>query len=403
VILIAGPGNRASAVCGLGAQIVRKEMVRMTHKLSVVCTFSVVLAGCSSVNVVKNPSAGDNGIRYYRPKPYLLVTPADETGRMVKLEILQLPDYCEEYSIHPRGKKPPGVQLQDGWNLVGVGGAGPAPPPAGAPPAPPPVAKLPDAVLAASNVPIGLYESVFDYSGPVKYLKGWRYVGFSPFGSSGPPNGTDQAGTAAAARGCPPCASAGSVIQGPLYGIVFFNGAMTFRPIDEIGNNMMEPQYVKPLAPASTGGTDPLPTKPSSGSGTQPIPTRPAPPAPGPSSFRTPKAYSVQFDGGLAQTSSSRQTSGASGRNSSRTTTTATKAVDPKSLEALEAEVFKKLNMSPPKNVNGSSTSKLGSSATTASSTSGSAFGSAVPSTYKVSGGSPVPDLTPVAPMAPIN
>ena len=60
----------------------------MTHKTAAVCLCAVLLGGCSSVNVVKNPSAGDNGIRYYRPKPYLLVTPADATGRMVKLEVL---------------------------------------------------------------------------------------------------------------------------------------------------------------------------------------------------------------------------------------------------------------------------------------------------------------------------
>ena len=98
----------------------------MTHKMSAVCLCAILLGGCSSVNVVKNPSPEDNGIRYYRPKPYLMVSPADATGRMVKLEILYLPDYCEEYSVHPRGKKPPAVQLKDGWNLVGVGGP-PAP------------------------------------------------------------------------------------------------------------------------------------------------------------------------------------------------------------------------------------------------------------------------------------
>lgn len=175
----------------------------MTHKTAAMCLCAVLLGGCSSVNVVKNPSPADNGIRYYRPKPYLLVTPADATGRMVKMEVLYLPDYCEEYSIHPRGKKPPAVQLQDGWNLVGVGGGAPPAAPAAAPAAPPtdPL-KLPESVLVAGNVPIGLYESVFDYAGPAKYLKGWRYVGFSPWGG-GLPNGTDPAGTARTTRAAP--------------------------------------------------------------------------------------------------------------------------------------------------------------------------------------------------------
>ena len=60
----------------------------------------------------------------------------------------------------------PAVELKDGWNLVGVGGP-PPPPAAPAPPPPPPAeAKLPEAVLVAGNVPIGLYESVFDVAGP---------------------------------------------------------------------------------------------------------------------------------------------------------------------------------------------------------------------------------------------
>ena len=68
----------------------------MTHKSITICMFAGLLAGCSSVSVIKDPGPGDRGIRYYRPKPYLLVTPADATGRMVKLKIEYLPDYSEE-------------------------------------------------------------------------------------------------------------------------------------------------------------------------------------------------------------------------------------------------------------------------------------------------------------------
>jgi hypothetical protein len=57
--------------------------------------------------------------------------------------------------------------------------------------------------------------------------------------------------------GCPP-PTPGSVLPGPLYGMVFFNGVMTFRQLDEIANNMTCPQYVKltPDAPAPPQPTD---------------------------------------------------------------------------------------------------------------------------------------------------
>jgi hypothetical protein len=248
----------------------------MTHKSIVICVFAGLLAGCSSVSVVKNPGPEDTGIRFNRPKPYLLVTPADATGRMVKLKIEYLPDYSEEYSVHPKGKKPPQVQLQDGWNLVAVGGPAPPPKPEEAPPPASPVdpMKVPEYVVAAGNVPIGLYEAVFDTGCGRKYLKGWRYIGFTVMGG-GSPIGIDAnctGGPDGPAQGCRPgmagqgdpratdapggeCRpgmagqAGGSVssIPGPLYGLVFFNGVMTFRQLDEIANNMTCPQYLRPI------------------------------------------------------------------------------------------------------------------------------------------------------------
>lgn len=239
----------------------------MPLKAVTICLLAGLLAGCSSVTVIKNPAAEDTGIRYWRPKPYLLVTPADATGRMVKLKMEYLPDYSEEFSIHPQGKKPPQVQLKDGWNLVAVGG--PAPPPekpeeAAAPAAAPagdPM-KLPEYVVAATNIPIGYYESVFDGVGTKKYLKGWRYVGMTPMGGGLPNGGTTP--------GCPPTPA--SALPGPLYGMVFFNGVMTFRQLDEIANNMTCPQYVKltpdqPVA-ATPVGAETTPERPT-GSGAE--------------------------------------------------------------------------------------------------------------------------------------
>src|SRR5262249_10468075 len=74
--------------------------------------------GCAWAGAMRAADEGDTGIRYWRPKPYLLVTPADPTGRMVNLKLEYLPDFSEEYSLHLRGKA--SVALKDGWNLVGV-------------------------------------------------------------------------------------------------------------------------------------------------------------------------------------------------------------------------------------------------------------------------------------------
>lgn len=288
----------------------------MTQKTMALCALACLLAGCSSVSVVKNPGPEDTGIRYYRPKPYLMVTPADATGRMVKMKVEYLPDYSEEYSVHPKGKKPPQVQIQDGWNLVAVGG--PAPPPKPEEP-PTPLApldqtKVPEFVVAATNVPIGLYESVFDSCQGRKYLKGWRYVGLSPMGG-GAPIGLDP-NCAQASRNCNPNAKPllgpdgqpllgpdgrpinpsaplpGSSVSGPLYGLVFFNGVMTFRQLDEIANNMTCPQYLRtipePVKPASTGTQQGKTGTSSTGSEMEKQPVKPtpdssvAPPAPVP-------------------------------------------------------------------------------------------------------------------------
>lgn len=214
-------------------------------------------AGCSSVRVVKNPDEGDPGVRYYRPKPYLLVTPADPTGRMVNLKLEYLPDYAEEYSVHVRGKA--AVSLKDGWNLVGLTTKGsPPPPPAkDEPPAPapapaPPV--LPQAVVAATNVPMGYYESVYELIGPTKYFKGWKYIGFTVLGPTKP--GICRKPESAGAHGTGNNGVPGECYMGPLYGMVFFNGVMTFRQVEEIANNQLCPTFVNPapgfVAPQGT-------------------------------------------------------------------------------------------------------------------------------------------------------
>ncbi len=265
-----------------------------THHKSafVVCMMAgLTIAGCSSVRTIRKPGDNDGGIRYYRPKPYLLVTPAEPTGRMVNLKLEYLPDFNEEYSIHLRGKA--SVALKDGWNLVGVN-TKEAPAEKAEPPVPPQPMPLPAAVVAATNVPIGYYESIFETSGEKKYLKGWRYVGSTVLGGGRP----DTCNLKPSNPNCPNVGMPDGCVNGPLYGMVFFNGVMTFRQLEEIAGNQLCPMFVDP-APNRTPAVDTPPLAPRPGSGvlepkptgaaggvlepTAPAPT-PPPPAPNPGS-----------------------------------------------------------------------------------------------------------------------
>lgn len=189
-------------------------------------------AACTSTFVRKDPGQHDRGIRFYRPKPYLLVEPAAGVSNdLVVMSLAYLPDFSEEYSIHVRagfGVNKTKITLEDGWKLTqldvdvdsktsenitaiaglieSIGGLIPAARAFG------PSDK---ACIKASNVPLGYYESVIS-PGPDgrKRLYGWRYVGFAPFAAC------PQQGTGA---DCLDCQS--------LYGLVFESGAMVFKPL----------------------------------------------------------------------------------------------------------------------------------------------------------------------------
>jgi hypothetical protein len=157
-----------------------------TKFLLVVVALLAVTVGCARVVVTKNPTECDEGLRFYRPKLYLLVAPGEDDG--ISIDVKYLPDYSEEYSV----RMTPGLNattsfkptLADGWNLIGfesetdqniddlvksVAGV------------------VPNMKLMAKpsgrdvKVPIGFYEAVIgqDERG-CKSLVGWRYVGFFP-------------------------------------------------------------------------------------------------------------------------------------------------------------------------------------------------------------------------------
>lgn len=221
---------------------------RLGRGLLVLLAAILVLdTGCTPrVRVRRDPGHRDRGVRYYRPKPYLLVTPAGEgektSDRFVQLKLEYLPDFSEEYSISVTpglGTAEVDFTLEDGWRLTSlnqkldsqfdenvgaiadlVGAVGDIASPTGDPGEGQPIKATHQWVVAATNVPIGYYESVVnrDACGK-KRLYGWRYVGFAPFNSCP----TDMCGRRVAA--CEGDAA------GPIFGLVFEAGAMTFKEL----------------------------------------------------------------------------------------------------------------------------------------------------------------------------
>jgi hypothetical protein len=204
------------------------------------------LTGCAATTVRPNPGKWDRGIRYYRPKPYLLVQPEYHQGTVpepgfVKINLEWLPDFSEEYSIHIRaglGINKTHVTLSNGWNLTQLNVdidqnvddnikavaelLGTIPKLA------PPAARGAERTLqplraAAHNVPIGYYEAIVskDHQGHKgeKRLYGWRYVGFAPFNVCPTESGGVQ---------CEDCQTA------DIYGLVFENDRLVFRRLTEL-------------------------------------------------------------------------------------------------------------------------------------------------------------------------
>ncbi|MCS7471615.1 hypothetical protein NZK35_33625 [Stieleria sp. ICT_E10.1] len=212
--------------------------------------------GCTPrVRIRAAPGPDDTGIRYYRPKPYLRIEPGGSvvtegkvsttrpSDEFVAISLEYLPDFSEEYSIDVRpglGSAHVSVGLTDGWNLTslnqeldsqfdenvkaiadlakaGTGFLPTAKDSRGSVPG-----SSQKFVVAATNVPIGYYESVIskDACGK-KRLYGWRYVGFLPFS----PCPTEMCGGQHLVCGSVPS---------ELFGIVFDNGVMTFKRLDAI-------------------------------------------------------------------------------------------------------------------------------------------------------------------------
>ena len=224
-----------------------------------------LLTGCllPRTTVHMHPGPRDTGVRYYRPKPYLFVKPMTDRDGLpvdgyVQLEQVTLPDFGEEYSIHVRsglGTNDTEIRLEDGWkltalnvsvdsqfdeNLKAVADVIESIPRATAAGR----ETLPAMAVRATNVPLGLYESVVSTGSDCKKrLYGFRYVGFMPYASCPQEScGVEQTACCAA----------------DIYGLVFEAGVMVFRPLGEVPDHL-ETGRIKIVAEPDPLQTAPLP------------------------------------------------------------------------------------------------------------------------------------------------
>ena len=225
---------------------------------------TVTTAGClPSTRVIKNPSDRDRGIRYYRPKPYLSVKPlinkaGEPVAGFVSLEQVVLPDFSEEYSIHIRtglGRNNTSIELTDGWRLDSINveldsnfdeNVKALAEVAKAVPSLTASKGAADSSMAvpASNVPLGLYESVISKGcDGKKRLYGFRYVGFMPYSTC-------------------PLESCGSETQscfdGQVYGLVYDGKQMTFKLLQGIPEGL----GTQPAYPIDENAPETLPNRP---------------------------------------------------------------------------------------------------------------------------------------------
>jgi hypothetical protein len=226
----------------------------MRWQTNLLLFWAILFCGCfvPGAYVTKNPGARDQGVRFYRPKPYLRITPstdvsddgADTDGlppssKYVEMTLVYLPDFSEEYSIRVTpglGTANATIELEDGWKFTGLVDAsfdtkfsenvkaiaGAIPARATASEATRDKALMErKMVVQAVNVPIGYYESVISL-GPDgrKRLYGWRYIGFAPIS----PCPIDMEG-----QSCADCNST----DGPIFALVFRDGVMVFCPMSE--------------------------------------------------------------------------------------------------------------------------------------------------------------------------
>lgn len=244
-------------------------MRSMAWVFGVVAVLGLAVGCTPRVKVIASPKPHQSGIRYYRPKPYLLVTSGQASVtvndkekttttttvpdiRYVNIQLQYLPDFEEEYALDVKtglGTANVNLTLEDGWNLTGINqqldsqtdenleavanvvGA---------------LSKLPLAqgekggasenrqssptfCVKATNVPLGYYESVYERDAcGRKRLVGFRYLGFMPYAA------------------CPLIMTGvecGHCATTEMYGLVFVGDCMVFKPLHEVQGEIPEQHY----------------------------------------------------------------------------------------------------------------------------------------------------------------
>lgn len=94
-----------------------------SKKLILLLSLSLIslIQGCANLEIRKSRGPDDEGLPYYRPMPYLLIS-TGEKG-YCKSEIIVLPDMSEEYRMIPHagmGSIDFGPTLTNGWNLTSL-------------------------------------------------------------------------------------------------------------------------------------------------------------------------------------------------------------------------------------------------------------------------------------------
>ncbi len=78
------------------------------------------LTGCARTVVRKVVRGDEQGVRFYRPKPYLKITPSSNRADMVTIDVAYLPDFSEEYAARPitgLGTNETEIQLNENGTL----------------------------------------------------------------------------------------------------------------------------------------------------------------------------------------------------------------------------------------------------------------------------------------------
>jgi hypothetical protein len=101
----------------------------------------------------------ETGVRFYRPKPYMLLSSGDQG---CEARVVYLPDPNEQYEITLDGapSAEASVTLEDGWNLVAVSSRAKHDPPRSASAGAAPVKLVAEGIheIEATALHVGLYE-----------------------------------------------------------------------------------------------------------------------------------------------------------------------------------------------------------------------------------------------------